>query len=252
MTDFAPLARIGLLTLRPGLLIMAAPPLGSGYTPSFVRLGMSLLVAAALAPIVQLPAVGDPVSLGYAVAGEAAVGLALGIGVRAIIAAAELAGAVAGVQAGFLYAATFDPQTGVRTTVLSSLYGMLATFVFLAIDGHHALLRALADSYVRVPVGAVGVSAGVVASVSGVLGLVFSVGVRLVMPVMAALLLVEVALGIASRAAPGLNIMMVGFPVRLIVVLLVLAASMGAMPGVIAPASDAAVAAGRRLAASLR
>jgi flagellar biosynthesis protein FliR len=252
MSGFAPFAALGVLAVRPGMLVITAPPLGSGFAPPFVKIGLSLLLAFALGPIVSLPRISDPLSLGYAVAGEAAVGLALGMGVRAIIAAAELAGAVAGVQAGFLYAAMVDPQSGVRTTVLSSVYGLMATFVFLAIDGHHALLRALVESYARVPVGTVGVGSGVTGAVADIVRLIFVVGIQLVMPVMAALLLVEAALGLASRAAPALNIMMIGFPVRLIVVLLVLAASVGAMPGVVGPASEAAVSVGRRLAFALR
>ena len=83
-------------------------------------------------------------TLAVVVAREAAIGLALGFALRALIAGAEFAGHLSGQQIGFSYGATIDPQSGVRNNMLATLYGMLATLGFLAINGHHAVLRALA------------------------------------------------------------------------------------------------------------
>src|SRR5919201_5279918 len=92
-------------------------------------------------------------ALALVVAREAAIGLSLAIVLRALIAGAEFAGHLSGQQIGFNYGATIDPQSGVRNNMLATLYGSLATLGFLAINGHHMLLRAMAASYQGLPIG---------------------------------------------------------------------------------------------------
>jgi flagellar biosynthetic protein FliR len=126
-----------------------------------------------------------------------------------------------------------DPQSGVRNNVLALLYANVAGIICLASNAHHALLRALADSYTALPVGAGGLDASLATNVAHMLGLVFVLGVRIAAPVIVVLLLVELALGLLARVAPSLNVMTAGAPIRVTVGLLVVAASMTAMPSVI-------------------
>jgi flagellar biosynthetic protein FliR len=200
-----------------------------------------VLLAILVAPLVPAPAATDPVFLLVAVAGEMVIGIALGMGVRLLIAAAELAGHLVGFQMGLSYAALVDPQSGVRNNMVAALYANLAMVTFLAIDGHHSVLRALASSYEAVPIGGAHASAGLASLVAQMLGLVFVTGARLAAPVVTVLLIVELALGLISRAAPSLNLMVVGAPVRLLAGLAALALGVQAVPGIVATVGRSAV-----------
>ena len=150
MIDLTPLVRLGLLLVRPGTLVMTAPGLRRRATRR--RTVQDRAHAAprdrarcrSCACRRRLGAAGLPV----VVAREMAIGLALALAIRALVAGAELAGHLAGFQMGFSYAAIVDPQSGVRNNVLVALYGNIwRCSRFSAINGHHAFLRALRDSY---------------------------------------------------------------------------------------------------------
>lgn len=233
MPDTSTIVRFALLVVRPGMLVVAAPLFGASFVPVPVRIGLGVLLGVLIAPLVPAPAASVPVSIVVAVAAEAVIGVALGMGVRLLIAAAELAGHLVGFQMGLSYAALVDPQSGVRNNMIAALYANLAIVTFLGIDGHHSMLRALAASYEVLPIGGVQGSAGMGPLVGQMLGLVFVTGARLAAPVVTVLLIVELALGLISRAAPSLNLMVVGAPVRLLAGLAALALGIQVIPPVI-------------------
>jgi flagellar biosynthetic protein FliR len=164
---------------------------------------------------------------------EVAIGLALSLAIRVLMIAGEFAGHFAGYQIGLSLGSLIDPQSGVRNNVLALLYGNVAAVICLATNAHHALLRALADSYTQLPIGAGGVDQSLIQAVSRLLGLVFVLGTRIAAPVLIVLLLVELALGLLARVAPSLNVMTAGAPVRIVIGLLVVAATMTALPAII-------------------
>lgn len=249
--DFAAVARFGILLVRPGAMLLLAPGFGGQTVPTLARIGLTVLLALALAPTVTLP-VGPGLGVGAIVLREVAIGLALGLAARALINGAELGGHVASQQIGFSYAATVNPDGGARNTMLASLYGLLATFTWLAIDGHHLLFRALHASYGALPIGVGNLDASLVDSVKEILGLVFITGVRLAAPVIAVILLVEVAIGLISRAAPALNFFVIGYPVRLVVGLIVIIVTISTVPGLTGSLAERAVSAALALAAAFR
>jgi flagellar biosynthetic protein FliR len=231
--DFAEIARFGLLVVRPGMLIMASPAFGSPFAPAPARLGLTVLLALMLAPAVAVPVLSNSVGIGVLVAHELAIGLALALAIRALVAGAELAGNLTGTQLGLSMGAIINPQSGVRNNLIAALYTNLTLLTFFAVNGHHAFLRALMQSYVAMPIGAGHVDPSIVRTVTQMLGVVFVLGVRLAAPVMVVLLIVEVALGLMTRAAPALNMMAVGTPVRLLVGLIVVAALIPVVPGLV-------------------
>jgi flagellar biosynthesis protein FliR len=245
--DAAAFTSLGLLLVRPGMVVASAPVFGGSYVPPQVRIGLAVLLGILIAPAVPAPATLGTVGLVIAVAGEAVIGMSIGFTMRVLIGAAELAGYLASFQIGLSYAAIVDPQSGVRNNVLSMLYGSIALLVFLGIDAHHALIRALVDSYAMIPVGAAGLGDGLGRSVVELLGLIFVTGVRLAMPVVTVLVLVELALGLITRAAPALNLMVVGAPIRLLVGLLALAVGIMAIPPVVRAATTPMLEAASRL-----
>ena len=252
MIDASPLAHFGLLLVRPGMIMMLAPGLGGTFVPAPVRVALTVLVGFVLFPSVAIPAGNGNALLTAIIAREVVIGLSLAFAVRALVAAAEFAGHLSGYQLGFSYGATIDPQNGVRNSALATLYGMLATLGFFAINGHHMLLRALAASYASLPIGMGHIGANLPVAVRDILGLVFVVAARLAAPIVIVLLMVELGVGLVSRTSPSLNFMVIGYPVRLIIGLLVLAALVGTIPAVTNSLVDTAFMLASRTAAVFR
>jgi flagellar biosynthetic protein FliR len=246
------LMRIGLLVARPSMLVMIAPTFGGRSAPPYVRVGLALLLAVLALPLVPVPAVPSLAALGVIVARELAIGLALGLSVTALLAGAELGGHLASSQLMLSYGSVIDPQGGARNTLLATLYGNLALLTFFVINGHHMLLRGLAASYEALPIGTGAIAESLGGSVMRMLGVVFEFGLRLAAPLIVVMLVVELATGLAAKAAPALNLMVVATPIRLIVGLLVVAALVPQIPGVTTRFVGIALEAGRALAQGLR
>lgn len=248
MIELPPITRLGLLLVRPGFLVMAVPAFGSGFAPVTVRIGLMVTVSVLLMPFVALPAELPPTALVGVVAREAVIGLALAMAVRALIAATELAGNLMGFSIGFFLAAVVDPQTGVQNKVLSAAYATFALVVFFLVDGHHAVLRSLAASYSILPVGAGQIDGPIGMIVGRLLGVVFVLGVQLAAPVLVVLFVVELALGLMSRLAPQMNLMMLGMPLRVAIGLTVLASTLHMVPRLLASTFGSTLELSERLA----
>lgn len=233
MIDLGPMVRFGVFLARPGVLLVVAPSFGGNWAPPVVKIGLSVVLAATTMAVVPFSPSGEPAGLAVLLTREAIIGLAIGFGVRVLISAAEYAGHLAGFQLGFAYASVVDPQSGVRNNVLSSMYGLIALMVFFAINAHHDVVRALVASYDVLPIGAGSVDDSLGELVGRMLGVVFFVGVQMAAPIIIVQLMVELGLGLAARAAPTLNLMAQGFPIRLIVGLLTLAAMLRVIPTVV-------------------
>lgn len=233
MTGLGTIAAFALLLVRPGMLVIGTPLLGAVQAPARLRAGLIVLLAVLLAPAVRLPVSLTAGELVLVALREIAIGAALMLAIQVLVAGAEFAGHFAGYQIGLSMGSLIDPQSGVRNNILALLYANLATVIALALNAHHTLLRALADSYAALPVGLGGVDASLAAIIARTLGLVFVIGVRIAAPVIVVLLLVELALGLLARVAPSLNVITAGAPIRVIVGLLVMAASLSALPSVV-------------------
>lgn len=232
--DFALWARFGVLLVRPGALVMTTPLFGTPFAPVPLRLGMTVMLTIMAAPIVPVPPGVATSVLVWVIAREMAIGFALGLSVRLIVAMAEGAGHLAGHQVGLSYGAMLDPQSGVRNSTLAVLYANLTLVLCLLLGVHHDILRAWLASYAALPIGPGLVSGPMSEIVAQSLGFIFVGALRLAAPIIAVLLIVEVMMGLMSRAAPSLNLLVVGAPTRLPIGLLVVAASVIALPSLIA------------------
>jgi flagellar biosynthetic protein FliR len=228
MIDLTPVMRLGLLLVRPSLLIGLAPVFGGAFAPARVKVGLIVLVAIALVPTAVVQPSVDALPIAIVVAREAAIGFALALAMRALVGGAEFGGQLIGLQMGLSYGATVDPMSGVRNPVLAVLYSNLAIITFFMINGHHAFLRALHQSYRDLPIGPGHIGASLPGDVARLLGVVFTLAVRLAAPVIVVLVLVEAGLALLARSAPALNPMAIGHPLRLLIGLVVL--------GIIVPA----------------
>lgn len=200
-------------------LMAIAPVFAHTVTPTRVKIGLGVLLAVIVAPTVPAITGFDPLSLAglMLIAQQLIIGLAMGFAMRIVFAAVELAGEVSGMTMGLGFAAFFDPMTQGESMALNTFLTLLAALVFLAIDGHLLLLATLVRSFDDLPIG--GAAPGPVAfwRIAQWGGHVFSAGVQLSLPIVAALLITNIALGILTRAAPQLNLFGIGFPLTLTV-----------------------------------
>lgn len=198
-------------------LIAAAPIFGNVSVPVQVKIGLGILFSIIIAPLVPaLPAL-DPISLqGLLILTQQFIlGLAMGFAMRIVFAAMEMAGSLVGMTMGLSFATFFDPQSHGQSTAIGQVFALLATLAFLAVNGHLVLISALAESFITLPIASTPLDTQSFYHLAQWGGKIFSIGLQLAMPILAALLITNIALGILTRAAPQLNIFGIGFPVTL-------------------------------------
>lgn len=207
---FLPLTRIlGLLATAP-LFNNAAMPRRTRLVLGF---GIALALAPALPPFPPV-APGSWSGLGLLLE-QGLIGLAMGFTVRLVFAAIDLAGELIGLQMGLGFAVFYDPQHAAQLPIVAEFLGMLGLLAFIALNGHLMVLALLAESFQWLPIGGTHLAGRGWSALLQWAGVVFSAGVLISLPVIGALLITNIALGVLTRAAPQLNLFAVGFPVTL-------------------------------------
>ncbi|MDC8759318.1 flagellar biosynthetic protein FliR [Janthinobacterium fluminis] len=209
-------------------LIAASPLLGNSAVPTSTKISLGVLLAMIIAPTVPALPAAEPLSMAglLILTQELLVGLAMGFSIRVVFAAVEMAGEISSLTMGLGFATFFDPLTKGRSSAISQFLALLATMMFLAVNAHLVLLAALAESFVSLPISAGPVSGAGFKALADWGGKIFSSGVQISLPIVAALLITNVALGILTRAAPQLNLFGIGFPITLGIGMLVIAMSL--------------------------
>jgi flagellar biosynthetic protein FliR len=215
-----------LLSVRVAAATAFTSVLGPTALPGSVRvlLAVSLGVLLASATGVTTPPADSIVQLAVACVNEVLIGGALAAGFLIANAATQIAGRVLDTQMGFGIASVFNPSLGSISPLTGTLLGMAGVSIFLAMDGHHVLIRALALSVATTPPGAP-LRTLVFSNVIPQAGIMFGYGLALAAPVMFALLLSDIALAVFARSMPQLNIFVLGFAIKIMFGLVGLAAS---------------------------
>ncbi|MGE5526880.1 MAG: flagellar biosynthetic protein FliR [Rhodospirillaceae bacterium] len=208
-------------------LMLVAPAFGERALPQRVRIGLAVVITAILAPTLPPPTV-HPVSLAGALisAQQFVIGAALGFAIRIVFVAVETAGELIGLQMGLGYATLFDPERSDMIPVLGQFLGLLTILAFLALDGHLHVIQVIADTFRVLPVGGPGLGKDGLLTLVRWGGEIFAAGVLLSLPLLGAMLIANIALGILTRAAPQLNLFAVGFPLTLGAGLIILAVTL--------------------------
>ena len=198
-------------------LFASAPIFSNRGVPARVRLAIGLGIAIALLPVMPpMPDVPPSSGVGLAIFGQQIfIGVAIGFMIRIVFAAVDMAGALIGMQMGLSFAIFFDPDAGGQTAVLSDFLNLIATLLFVAVNGHLLMIEALVRSFEWLPVGTEIVRAEGWGYIARAGLTVFAAGLLLSLPVIGVLLVANIALGVLTRAAPQLNLFAVGFPVTL-------------------------------------
>ncbi len=198
-------------------LVAAAPLFGNVSVPRRVKLGLGVMLAMVIAPAVPALPAADPMSLQglLILVQQFVIGTAMGFAMRIVFAGIEMAGEISSMTMGLGFATFYDPQSRGHSSAISQFLALLTLMVYLATDLHLVLLSTLAQSFSTLPVSAQALSGAGFRQVAVWGAMIFSVGVQLSLPIVAALLITNMALGILTRAAPQLNIFGIGFPITI-------------------------------------
>lgn len=211
-------------------LVMVAPVFGARLVPVRVRIALAIALTMAIAPGVgAITLSGSALGNGLLIAHEILVGTAMGFSLQMIFDALVIGGQTIAMSMGLGFAMMVDPQRGVSVPVLSQFFVIMGILVFLTLGGHLALIRLLADSFEVLAVGKF-LDATSIWTLVGWGSQMFAGAVRIALPAVAALMIVNVAFGVMSRAAPTLNLFAVGFPVALMLGFVILLLNIGSFP----------------------
>jgi flagellar biosynthetic protein FliR len=215
---------------RIGACLMVAPMFGARFVSSRLRIILAVAITALVVPLLPAPAISPFSPQGFVVvAQQILIGVALGFALQIVFDALGLAGQLLANSMGLSFAFNVDPLRGSSTPALGQLYIILATLTFLALDGHAALIEMLVAGLYAMPVGVTGLGQEGLWALVLWGGTLFSGAIAVALPGITALLIVNLAFGVVSRAAPSLNLFAVGFPVSLVVGLLVVLSGIGPM-----------------------
>ncbi|MDQ2085879.1 flagellar biosynthetic protein FliR [Herbivorax sp. ANBcel31] len=199
-------------------LFVIAPIFGRRNIPAYFKIGFSFLLALMLVNSLQVDG-----GLHYSsvfeyfllVLKEFLVGITLGYVSYAIFTAIYLAGQLIDMKVGFGIVNVVDPLSNIQVPITSTFYFIFCMMIFLICNGHHILIRALFYSYEFVPLGLAIFEEELVNDVIRVFGNIFLVGFKISGPVVAAILIADVALGVISKTVPQLNVFIVGMPLKI-------------------------------------
>ena len=205
--------------MRVGAMFVAVPIFSARSVPVRVRVLLAFIIAWLLVPVIPKPPVIDLISAEALLISvyQVLIGVAMGFILQMVFSAFVIAGQSIAMAMGLGFASIVDPQNGVQVPVVSQAFLIMVTLVFLALNGHLLLIEVLAESFQRLPVGPLVISQDGLWQLVSWGSTMFVGGMLVALPAVAALLLVNLAFGVTSRAAPQLNIFAVGFPVMIMV-----------------------------------
>lgn len=209
-------------------VLMSMPVFGTTLVPTRVRLYFALAITVVIAPgLPPMPPVNALDLSGLMlIAEQILIGALMGFSLQLFFQAFVVAGQIISIQMGMAFASMIDPTNGVNTAVIGQFLTMLVTLLFLAMNGHLVVFEVLTESFTTLPVG----SALLVNhfwEIAGKLGWVLGAAMVLVLPAITALLVVNIAFGVMTRAAPQLNIFSIGFPLTLVLGMVIFWVSLG-------------------------
>ncbi|UOE61746.1 flagellar type III secretion system protein FliR [Priestia filamentosa] len=243
-----------LVLVRISTFFIVAPFFSYRTIPSSHKIGFSALLAIVLTSAIGAEAI--PIDGRFLLLSlkECIVGISLGLIAYIAFSAIQTAGSFIDFQMGFAIASVIDPQTGVQSPLVGQYLSIFAMLFLLSIDGHHLLINGLYESFQLVPLSQLSLHFGEESFIKTVIygfSSMFAIALQLSLPIVAAIFLVDVALGIVARTVPQLNIFVVGFPVKIMVTFLLLIIVIGSLFSVMKEVFDLMLEVMMQLAARL-
>jgi flagellar biosynthetic protein FliR len=218
-----------LISFRAGGLFITAPVIGHRSIPPLVKVGLAIILALVLVPVAsqaKLPEINSIWLLAILAAKEMLIGVIIGLFFALLFVAVRMGGNIVGYQIGLIIANVMDPETNSDTSVVGEFWYVIAILIFLAIDGHHAIISAFADSYRIVPIGVFEFGGPAGDQLIRFTAYAFTIAIKMAAPVIMTLFLSEVALGVLARTVPQMNIFIVGIPLKVGIGFLILGAAL--------------------------
>ena len=207
---------------------MTAPVIGTRSVPKRVRLIIAIALTIVIVPVISIPKFVEPLSFeGLIVTTQQLlIGISMGLTIRVVFVVLELAGQLIGQLMGLMMASMVDPTNGSQVPIIAQFYLLLATLLFLSIDGHLIMISALVHSFEQLPIGVNGITREAVWLFLNWISTVLSTAVVISLPAVASLLIVNISFGVMTKASPQLNIFAVGFPIMIILGMFIIMFSM--------------------------
>ncbi len=216
MFDFHLLQGWFLMFARISSFVAVAPFFSMQGVPAIIKVGFSFIFAVILFPLITFEGINNLTLVAWwlLVAKEVVVGLTLGFMGTLVFAAVRIAGEMIDIQMGFAMANVLDPHTKTRITLMGQLKYMLAFLIFLAVDGHHLLIAALAHSYNIVPITQAVIDANISLFIVKVFVGMFALAFKIAAPIVAVLVISDICLGLVARTVPQIHVFILGFPLK--------------------------------------
>jgi flagellar biosynthetic protein FliR len=227
---------------RCGAWVALCPPFNQRAIPRRVRAGIAVALTLAVGP--RLESVAPPLEAGpllVSVLSQVFVGFVLGTVVNVLLQAVRVAGSLIDITGGFAIAQVYDPNTASTVSIFSRAYEVVALTLLLVSDGHLVLVRGLIASFEAAPLSVEGFDK-LPGLLQADLRLLLLAALQIALPVMAAMFVTDLALGLLSKAAPTLNVMLLGLPLKILLSLLIVGMSISLLPGELDSLVDAAIA----------
>ncbi len=210
----------GLTLCRSAGIMIAAPVFSSASLPMRVKAAFAVLITALMYPIAMSHNPTLPQSAFQyvpVIMTELGLGLILGLVAGLVLASLNIAGAMIAQQAGLAMARVAAPDSRISSTAVSVFFGMFGLLLFLSVDGHHWFIESLAISFRDVPIGKAHWNAGATDAISGGFSRMFLLALRIAAPVMGVMFMLNVLLGLIAKTVPEMNILMIGYPIKIAV-----------------------------------
>ena len=219
-----------LILIRVSVILFMFPFFSARVIPVSSKAGLSLMITLILYPVTPIPEGKLPLA-GWTMAqimlGELIIGMVLGLMVQLFFEGIRMMGQLVGFQSGFAIANVLDPQGGIQISIFSNMAYLVAMVLFLLLNGHHIVLRAIRDSFEVIHMGSLRIDQQVVLEMMGHTADMFIIALKIGAPAIAALLFTQVAFGLVTKLMPQMNIMVVAFPVQIIVGLVFFGLTLG-------------------------
>ncbi|MFP4465490.1 MAG: flagellar biosynthetic protein FliR [Candidatus Goldiibacteriota bacterium] len=208
-----------LITIRISAIFFSAPVISSRNVPPLIKIALAFLIAIIVFPVVEKDFVipGDIGTYGVIVFKQVLLGVAIGFAANLIFTAIQLAGQIIDLQMGFGIVNVIDPVSNTQVSIIGQFKFVMGILLFMAINGHHMLFKAIVDSFAMVPLGNVGITEPTVTKLNAMFSEMFLLAFKIAGPATIALFLSNVTLGLIARTIPQMNVFIVGLPMNIMI-----------------------------------
>jgi flagellar biosynthetic protein FliR len=211
-------------------MLLIAPIFGSRNIPGPLKAGLCLFLTLTVLPLLAAgpqPAIPHTlIPYIFLLGSELLFGLAIGFASSLVFSAVQMTGSLLDMQVGFGVVNIFDPQVGQQVPLIGNFKYILALMLFLTVNGHHVLLTAIVDSFKLVPISGIVFNSLITEMMVSMISGIFTFAVQITIPVLAAVIITDIALGILARTMPQMNVFVVGVPAKIIVGIFVLSVTL--------------------------